>query len=125
MILVGWISSRTTAFSLLSIALVAACGRTGSGDAGGVAGIEPGTYRAELQLPGGKLPFGLDLERGQSGWSGHLIDGPERLPLNEVTDRRSQRPGARDPYYVVDPHWANRGNFNMQVWLREAERQVG
>jgi peroxiredoxin len=46
--------------------------------------IEMGTYRVALQLPGGELPFGLDLEREHSGWVGYLVNGPERLKLSEV-----------------------------------------
>lgn len=46
--------------------------------------IQPGTYRVVLQLPGGELPFGLDLERAQGAWSGNLINGPERVKLSEV-----------------------------------------
>src|ERR1700742_4247117 len=46
--------------------------------------IRAGTYRVVLQLPGGELPFGLDLERNHSGWIGYLINGQERLKLSEV-----------------------------------------
>jgi len=67
---------RIAAVTTLALA-VAACG-------GARESIEPGTYRAVLQLPGGELPFGLDLEREGSGWSGYLINGPERLKLSEV-----------------------------------------
>src|ERR1700759_1310127 len=63
--------------ALLTLGLVA-CGHSG-GD------IEPGIYRAVLQLPGGELPFGLDLEHESSGWVGYLLNGPERLKLSEVT----------------------------------------
>jgi hypothetical protein len=41
--------------ALLTLGLVA-CGHGGDD-------IEPGVYRATLQLPGGELPFGLDLEQ--------------------------------------------------------------
>lgn len=37
-----------------------------------------------LQLPGGELPFGLDIRQEGSAWSGSLINGPERLKLSEV-----------------------------------------
>ena len=46
--------------------------------------VESGIYRAVLQLPGGPLPFGLDLEREGSSWTGYLINGQERLKLDEV-----------------------------------------
>jgi thiol-disulfide isomerase/thioredoxin len=48
------------------------------------AGIQMGTYRAVLALPGGELPFGLALEQQGPAVVGYLINGPERLPLNEV-----------------------------------------
>jgi thiol-disulfide isomerase/thioredoxin len=44
-----------------------------------------GTYRAVLQLPAGELPFGLDLEREGTGTVGYLLNGKERVKLNEVT----------------------------------------
>jgi peroxiredoxin len=49
------------------------------------AGVPMGTYRAVLSLPGGELPFGLVLERQGTSVVGYLLNGPERLPLNEVT----------------------------------------
>jgi peroxiredoxin len=70
---------RGTALLLFTI-MLAACERPGSPrDA-----IETGNYRVVLQLPGGELPFGLDLERETSGWVGYLINGQERLKLSEV-----------------------------------------
>jgi thiol-disulfide isomerase/thioredoxin len=70
-------TTRTTGLAaLLTLGLVA-CGHS-RGD------IEPGIYRAVLQLPGGELPFGLDLEHESSGWVGYLLNGPERLKLSEV-----------------------------------------
>jgi len=73
-------SMTTRIIALLALGLVA-CGQSGS--AGGL--IAPGIYRVVLQLPGGELPFGLDLEHEGSGWTGYLINGPERLKLTEVT----------------------------------------
>ena len=46
--------------------------------------VQMGTYRGVLALPGGDLPFGLVLEQQGSTVVGYLINGPERLPLNEV-----------------------------------------
>jgi thiol-disulfide isomerase/thioredoxin len=48
------------------------------------AGLEPGSYRAVLQIPGGDLPFELDLTREGSAWVGYLVNGPERVKLREV-----------------------------------------
>jgi thiol-disulfide isomerase/thioredoxin len=71
---------------VLSCAIaLTACG--GPGTQGGTSreSIKPGIYRVVLQLPGGELPFGLDLQHGGPGWVGYLINGPERLELSEVT----------------------------------------
>ena len=49
--------------------------------------VEPGTYRAVLELPGGELPFGLELEHDGPGWVGYLVNGRERLKLPDVAVR--------------------------------------
>ena len=75
--------SRNTA--LLSYVIVlAACGRAGVLGSAASDTIKPGTYRVVLQLPGGELPFGLDLEREGERWTAFLINGPERLKVSEV-----------------------------------------
>jgi peroxiredoxin len=48
-------------------------------------GLTMGTYRAVLTLPAGELPFGLDLEREGSATVGYLLNGKERVKLDEVT----------------------------------------
>jgi len=47
-------------------------------------GVRMGTYRVVLQVPGGDLPFFLALEQQGASVVGYLINGPERLPLDEV-----------------------------------------
>jgi thiol-disulfide isomerase/thioredoxin len=65
--------------------LLGACGRGAPPPAAAAgAGIKPGTYRAVLQIPGGELPFGLDLSREGSAWVGYLVNGRERVKLSEV-----------------------------------------
>jgi hypothetical protein len=67
---------------LVPLTIVAAgCGRS---DQPAGSSVESGIYRAVLQLPGGPLPFGLDLKREGSSWTGYLINGQERLKLDEV-----------------------------------------
>jgi peroxiredoxin len=46
--------------------------------------VEPGTYRAVLTLPGGELPFGLELTREADLPVAYLINGPERVRVTEV-----------------------------------------
>ena len=52
--------------------------------AAGSESIRPGIYRVVLQLPGGDLPFGLELARSGPGWVGFLVNGGERVKLSEV-----------------------------------------
>jgi thiol-disulfide isomerase/thioredoxin len=46
--------------------------------------VKMGTYRVVLQVPGGELPFVLELVRQGSGTVGYLVNGKERLQLSEV-----------------------------------------
>lgn len=62
--------------ALLLIAALAACGAS--------AQIEPGSYRAVLTLPGGELPFGLELTQEDGAWVGYLVNGPERVRVPDV-----------------------------------------
>jgi hypothetical protein len=56
-------AGRTIALSLLSCVAFAACGR---------GPVEAGRYRAALKLPGGELPFALELKRDGAAMSGLL-----------------------------------------------------
>ncbi len=69
--------------ALLSTALVgvlalAACHRDPA------PGLKLGVYRAVLQVPGGELPFGLELAQEGSATVGYLLNGQERLKLSDV-----------------------------------------
>ncbi len=44
-----------------------------------------GTYRAALQLPGGELPFGLEISRENEATVAWLVNGSERVKVPEVT----------------------------------------
>jgi len=59
-------------------ALVTACGSRSRE-------LEPGAYRAVLELPGGELPFGLDVAREERGIVLYLVNGEERVRVDEVT----------------------------------------
>jgi hypothetical protein len=74
-----------------SVALVvcclalAACSRNDSRE------LQPGSYRATLELPGGKsVPFGLDVAREESGTVLYLVNGPERVRVPEVATEPGQ-----------------------------------
>lgn len=47
--------------------------------------LEPGSYRAVLELPGGELPFGLDVAQEEGGLVLYLVNGDERVRVDEVT----------------------------------------
>jgi len=50
-------------------------------------GPEPasGPWRAWLEVPGGELPFGLELARaGDAGWRAELVNGEERIAVSVV-----------------------------------------
>jgi peroxiredoxin len=47
--------------------------------------IALGTYRATLELPGGELPFGLEIVRENEKYVAYLVNGAERVRVPEVT----------------------------------------
>jgi len=47
--------------------------------------LQPGSYRAVLELAGGELPFGLDIAREEGGFVLTLVNGEERVRVTEVT----------------------------------------
>lgn len=89
-------AGRHAAFALgwLAIAAlltVAGCDRKSSSE------LQPGSYRATVELPGRKLvPFGLDIAQEESGPVLYLINGAERVRLTEVTSAQG-RLAARVP----------------------------
>jgi thiol-disulfide isomerase/thioredoxin len=74
---------RHAVLSLCALAL-AACGHGASSSDPAAPGVKSGTYRVVLQSPGGDLPFELDLAHEGAAWAGYLVNGKERLRLNEV-----------------------------------------
>jgi len=46
--------------------------------------LQPGSYRAVLELPGGELPFGLDVAQEEGGVVLYLVNGEERVRVSEV-----------------------------------------
>ena len=56
--------------------------------------LEPGTYRGVLELPGGELPFGLDVAREEDGLVLYLVNGEDRVrvPGVTVTEGRVEAP---------------------------------
>jgi peroxiredoxin len=74
------LSYRYLAAVLFGIASLAGCYR-----APGAAGVKMGIYRVVLQVPGGDLPFGLELAEEGAATVGYLINGKERLKLTEVS----------------------------------------
>jgi thiol-disulfide isomerase/thioredoxin len=52
--------------------------------------VKMGIYRVVLDVPGGELPFGLELVKQGSATVGYLLNGAERVKLNEVLITGSQ-----------------------------------
>ncbi|MCE3286137.1 MAG: alkyl hydroperoxide reductase, partial [Steroidobacteraceae bacterium] len=78
---------------LASSLCVAACGKHTSRE------LQPGSYRAVLELPGGRsLPFGLDVALEEAGPVLYLINGPERVRVTEVVAQPG-KVSARMPGY--------------------------
>lgn len=69
-----------TLLLLLAAALaLAACSKPSNRE------LQPGSYRATLELPGKKsVPFGLDVAQEESGKVLYVINGDERVRLDEV-----------------------------------------
>lgn len=69
-----------TSFALLiaSAVLLSGCGWR-SRD------LQPGVYRAVLDIPGGELPFGLEIAKEDSDFLLTLLNGEERVRVSEVT----------------------------------------
>lgn len=78
-------SRNSIAYSMLACAslLVLAAMTTACGSRSSE--LEPGTYRAVLELPGGELPFGLDVAQEEGGVVLYLVNGEERVRVDEVT----------------------------------------
>jgi len=71
----GLVASLLTLMAVIAVAV----GCTRSRD------LEPGSYRAVLDLPGGELPFGLDVAQEESGLVLYLVNGEERVRVPDVT----------------------------------------
>jgi thiol-disulfide isomerase/thioredoxin len=71
---------RGPALALLAAALaLAACSKPASRE------LQAGSYRATLELPGSRtVPFGLDVAQEESGTVLYVINGDERIRLDEV-----------------------------------------
>jgi thiol-disulfide isomerase/thioredoxin len=72
---------RASALALLAAALaLAACSKPASRE------LQAGSYRATLELPDSRtVPFGLDLAQEETGKVLYVINGDERIRLDEVT----------------------------------------
>jgi peroxiredoxin len=47
--------------------------------------LQPGSYRAVLELPGGELPFGLDVAQEEAGFVLTIVNGEERVRVTDVS----------------------------------------
>jgi hypothetical protein len=74
--------ARLFATSALVVALATAL-TVAAGCAPRSRDLQPGLYRAVVELPGGEVPFGLDVVHGQAGIELYLVNGKERLRVPE------------------------------------------
>jgi thiol-disulfide isomerase/thioredoxin len=67
---------------LLAASMLTSCAR-------GPEALPSGTWRVVLQLPGGELPFGLEVAEAERGGQAHppvhLLNGPDRIRVDEVS----------------------------------------
>ena len=77
-------STRSAPALILGVLGLGACHR-GPPQGEAASAVQMGTYRAVLTLPGGELPFGLELAADGPKTVGYLLNGKERVLLNDVT----------------------------------------
>lgn len=64
---------------IATLLVLAGCSKQASGD------LQPGIYRATVELPGGKpVPFGLDVAQEEDGKVLYVVNGAERIRLDEL-----------------------------------------
>lgn len=74
--------SARLAVSLSALLVVVAATSGCSGRSGE---LQPGSYRAVLESPGGELPFGLDVAQEEQGFVLYLVNGEDRARVAAVT----------------------------------------
>jgi hypothetical protein len=125
------------AVALAAAAVLAACAPKGPGGAP-LEGVNPGTYRVVLQMPGGDLPFGLQLTRAGLVWMAYVVNGPQRLKVDEVMVKGShveiKMPGYENRLsadatadglrgeVVLDPRGGQEQHITLRANLREDYR---
>lgn len=107
------------ALLLLVAALTTACGSRSRE-------LEPGTYRAILELPGGELPFGLDVAKEEEGIVLYLVNGEERVRVTDVTVAEGRLTATMPGYENTLTAEVRGGKLTGEVSLLRAggERQV-
>lgn len=88
--------------------------------------LQPGSYRAVLELPGGELPFGLDVAREENGFVLTLVNGEDRVRVTEVTAAEGRltatMPGGENTL-TADVR-GKRLQGGVSLWGAGGERQV-
>jgi len=88
--------------------------------------LEPGTYRAVLELPGGDLPFGLDVAKEEAGLVLYLVNGEERVRVTDVIVAEGRLAATMPGYENTLTASIRGGKLQGEVSLLRAggERQV-
>jgi thiol-disulfide isomerase/thioredoxin len=86
-----------------------------------------GAYRATLQVPGGELPFGLELTRSGNDTVAWLVNGVERVRINEVTIKGNEitlrMPGFENRIVARREAQVLRGSLHM-VKAKHKDQQI-
>lgn len=88
--------------------------------------VASGSYRAVLELPGGELPFGLELQQTPEGWTAVLVNEPERVEVPQVSVVGDQLELVLPAYNTRIDAQRAKGGFNGQLTLvkRGGEKQI-
>ena len=105
---------------LLAAALaLAACSKPASRE------LQAGSYRATLELPGSKtVPFGLDVAQEETGKVLYVINGDERIRLDEVAVTPDQLQARFPGYETTLSAKVRDGELTGDVTLVHADGKV-
>jgi thiol-disulfide isomerase/thioredoxin len=87
--------------------------------------LEPGSYRATVELPGKQLvPFGLDVAREERGIVLYLVNGPERVRVHETSLDKGRLTALVPGYETKLSAQVSDGKLRGEVELTQAQGRV-
>ena len=111
---------RASGLALLAAALtLSACSKPASRE------LQPGSYRATIELPGKKtVPFGLDVAQEETGKVLYVLNGEERIQLDEVQATPGQLQANFPGYETILTARVAGDELNGEVALVHADGKV-